>query len=205
MRSVDHNTRHPNTVNRTQSVALFLTGDNMKLAHSLILSLFLSLPFVAQNAQAGEVLPLAVDLQKTGATALKHNVPVVVFATATWCNYCKKLEQNILFPLLQTTDLESYGEFTQLILDKAYWTMTDFNGNKVEMKAYGPQLGVKVAPTTLFFNGKGEQIAEPIIGLTLEEHYPGNLEKRINEALEALGNPKRVDIYKMVEESDGYQ
>lgn len=82
--------------------------------------------------------------------------------------------------------------------------MKDFAGNDIEMKTYGPKLGVKVAPTTMFFNSKGEQIAEPIIGLTLEEHYPGNLEKRINQALEALGNPKRIDIYKMVEESDGY-
>ena len=177
----------------------------MKLSTSLILSLFLSLPLVANNAQAGEVLPLAVDLQKTGASAAKHNVPVIIFATATWCNYCKKLEENILFPLLQTTKLEEYGEFKQLLLDKAHWMMKDFDGNDIEMKTYGPKLGVIVAPTTMFFNSKGEQIAEPIIGLTLEEHYPGNLEKRINQALEALGNPKRVDIYKMVEESSGYK
>ena len=176
----------------------------MKLVHTLIMSLFLSLPFATHNAQASEILPLAVDLQKTAASAAKHNVPVIIFATATWCNYCKKLEENILFPLLQTTKLEEYGEFKQLLLDKSHWMMKDFDGNDIEMKTYGPQLGVKVAPTTMFFNSKGEQIAEPIIGLTLEEHYPGNLEKRINQALEALGNPKRVDIYKMVDESSGY-
>jgi len=172
----------------------------MKLIQTLLLSLLLS---ISVNSQAGEILPLAVDLQKTGATAQKHNVPVVIFATATWCNFCKKLEENILFPLLQTTALEDYGEFKQILLDKSHWMMKDFDGNDLEMKTYGPQLGVKVAPTTMFFNGKGEMIAEPIIGLTLEEHYPGNLEKRLNQALKALGNPKRVDIYKMVEESDG--
>jgi len=176
----------------------------MKLVTSLLLSLLLAGPLALHNAQAGEILPLAVDLQKTGASAAKHNVPVIIFATATWCNYCKKLEENILFPLLQTTKLEEYGEFKQILLDKAHWMMKDFAGNDIEMKTYGPKLGVKVAPTTMFFNSKGEQIAEPIIGLTLEEHYPGNLEKRINQALEALGNPKRIDIYKMVEESDGY-
>ena len=159
------------------------------------------LSLASLQAKATEYLPLAVDLQKTAAVSEKHQVPIVIFVTATWCNYCKKLEENILEPLFVTTDLEEYGSFRQLLLDKAHWMMKDFAGNDIEMKTYGPKLGVKVAPTTLFFNSKGEQIADPIIGLTLEEFYPGNLEKSLNQALKALGNPKRVDIYKMVEES----
>ena len=166
---------------------------------TLMISLILSLTAVQANASG--YLPLAVDLQKTAATAEKHQVPIVIFVTATWCNYCKKLEENILEPLFVTTDLEENGAFRQQQLDKAHWMMKDFVGNDIEMKTYGPKLGVKVAPTTLFFNSKGEQIADPIIGLTLEEFYPGNLEKSLNQALKALGNPKRVDIYKMVDES----
>ncbi len=166
-----------------------------------LLSMAFILVFASVQAQASRYLPLAVDLQKTAATAEEHQVPIVLFVTATWCNYCKKLEDNILEPLFVTTDLEQYGAFRQLLLDKAHWMMKDFAGNDIEMKSYGPKLGVMVAPTTLFFNSKGEQIADPIIGLTLEEFYPGNLEKSLNQALEALGNPKRVDIYKMVEES----
>lgn len=161
----------------------------------------LMLAFTSLQANANGYLPLAVDLQKTAATAEKYQVPIVLFVTATWCNYCKKLEQNILEPLFVTTELGKYGEFRQLLLDKAHWMMKDFAGNDIEMKGYGPSLGVKVAPTTLFFNSKGEQIADPIIGLTLEEFYPGNLERSLNQALKALGNPKRVDIYKMVKES----
>ena len=164
-------------------------------------SLSLILSFTSLQARAGEILPLAVDLQQSAATAAKHQVPIVIFVTATWCNYCRKLEQNILEPLFETTDLESYGEFRQLLLDKSHWMMKNFDGSDIEMKKLGPKLGVKVAPTTLFFNSKGEQIAEPIIGLTLEEFYPGNLERSLNQALKALGNPRRVDIYKMVDES----
>lgn len=167
----------------------------------ITLMLSFMLAFTSLQANASEYLPLAVDLQKTAAIAEKHQVPIVIFVTATWCNYCRKLEENILEPLFVTTDLEKYGAFRQLLLDKAHWMMKDFAGNDVDMKSYGPSLGVKVAPTTLFFNSKGEQIAEPIIGLTLEEFYPGNLERSLNQALKALGNPKRVDIYKMVEES----
>ncbi|MBO1923128.1 MULTISPECIES: thioredoxin fold domain-containing protein [Thiomicrorhabdus] len=166
---------------------------------TILLGLLLSLNL--SHVSAGDVLPLAVDLQKAGQSAAKKNVPVVIFATATWCNYCKKLEQNILYPLLQTTDLEEYGHFSQLVLDKDHWMMKDFQGRDIEMKTLGPKLGVKVAPTTLIFDSQGNQIADPIIGLTLEEFYPGNLERAINQALEKLGNPKRVDIYKMVEES----
>lgn len=176
---------------------------NLSPFKTLLAGLAISLSSFSFQAQAdaGEVLPLAVDLQKAGEMAAKNNVPVIVFATATWCNYCKKLEQNILYPLLQTTDLESYGHFSQLVLDKSHWMMKDFDGKEIEMKTLGPKLGVQVAPTTLIFDSQGNQIADPIIGLTLEEFYPGNLERAINQALKNLGNDKRVDIYKMVEES----
>ncbi|GKT11887.1 MAG: hypothetical protein ISEC1_P0860 [Thiomicrorhabdus sp.] len=167
----------------------------------ITLLLSLSLALISVNSKAGDVLPLAVDLYKAGITADKNKVPVVIFVTATWCNYCRRLEENILEPLFLTTDLESYGEFSQLLLDKPHWMMKDFNNNNIEMKTLGPKMGVKVVPTTLFLNSKGEQIAEPIIGLTLEEFYPGNLERSLNQALKVLGNPKRVDIYKMVDES----
>ena len=167
----------------------------------LILLLSLSLGLTSLNSRASEILPLAVDLHKAGITADKHQIPVVIFVTATWCNYCRRLEQNILEPLFENTDIESYAEFRQLLLDKAHWRMKDFAGNDIEMKTLGPELGVKVAPTTLFFNSKGQQIAEPIIGLTLEEFYPGNLERSLNQALKALGNPKQIDIYKMLEQN----
>lgn len=163
-----------------------------------LIGLVASLPI---SVKAGEILPLAVDLQKTSATSAKHNVPIVIFYTATWCNYCKKLEENILHPLLETTNIEDYAEFRQVVMDKAHWMMKDFDGTDLEMKTYAPKQKVRVAPTTLIYNSKGELIAEPIIGLTLEEFYPGNLEKAINQGLKALGNEKRLDIYKMVNES----
>lgn len=154
-------------------------------------------------AHAGEILPLAVDLQKTSATANAHNIPIVIFYTAAWCNYCKKLEQNIIHPLLETTNIEDYAEFRQVILDKPHWMMKDFKGTNLEMRRFPASQGVKVVPTTVVYNSQGEVIAEPILGLTLEEFYPGNLEKAINQGLGVLGNAKRLDIYKMVDESKG--
>lgn len=167
----------------------------------LSLSLSLALMLTFTNLKAGEILPLAVDLKKTADTAKTHNIPVVIFYTATWCNYCKKLEENIIHPLLETTNIEDYAEFRQVVMDKAHWRMKDFAGKDIEMETLAPLQKVKVAPTTMVYNSKGELIAEPIIGLTLEEFYPGNLEKAINTGLKALGNSKRLDIYKMVNEN----
>jgi len=171
---------------------------NHQLGWGILFTLSL---FMTPKAFAGEILPLAVDLQKSATVAKKHQVPVVIFATATWCNYCKKLEQNILNPLLETTNIEEYAEFSQLVMDKSHWMMKDFQGKNIEMKSLAPKLGVQVAPTTMFFDSQGNQIAPPILGLTLEEFYPANLERGINQALEALGNPKRLDIYQLIEDS----
>ncbi|WP_029406856.1 thioredoxin family protein [Thiomicrorhabdus sp. Milos-T2] len=171
------------------------------MSKKFIFSLSMALLVSFSNVKAGEILPLAVDLQKTANTAKKYNIPVVIFFTATWCHYCKKLEENIIHPLLETTNIEDYAEFRQVIMDRAHWQMKDFSGKDIEMKTFPPSQKVIVAPTTHVYNSKGELIAEPILGLTLEEFYPGNLEQVINQGLKALGNDKRVDIYKMIKES----
>ena len=158
----------------------------------------LALAAFSLSAQARGVLPLTVDLSKNAVEAKERKIPIVIFATATWCGYCKKLEQNIINPLLETTEIEKYAEFSQLVLDKSGWNVILFDGTRIEMSKLGDQLGVMVAPTTIFLDHEGNQIAEPILGLTLEEFYPSNLERQINIALEKLGNPMRLDIYKMV-------
>lgn len=152
------------------------------------------------QAHASSILPLTVDLPKNAAVAQEHKVPIVIFATATWCGYCKKLEQNILEPLLENTNIEEYAEFSQLVVDQRGWSVKTFDGRTIRMSQLADDFNVQVVPMTLFLDHTGKQIVEPILGLTLEEFYPGNLERSINQALDILGNDKRLDIYKMLDE-----
>lgn len=166
-----------------------------------LVSVFCLLWSLSITAKAGEKLPLAVNLAKTTQTAQQHNIPVVVFYTATWCNYCKKLEENIIHPLLENTPIEDYAEFRQVVIDRADWNIINFSGASMGMKRFADFQGIQVAPTTLIYDHQGAQIAPAIIGLTLEEYYPSNLEKRINQGLKALGNSKRLDIYQLIDQN----
>ena len=174
----------------------------VKLRASLIsvLGTFIMLSSVQATANG---IPLAVNLQSTAQSADQSKIPVVIFYTAKWCHYCHVLERNILEPLLETTEIEQYAEFRKISLSEADWQLKDFNGNTVSMENFAVYQDAQFTPTTMLYNKAGKSIAEPIIGLTLEEFYPGNLEKAINQALKALDNPKRLNLYEMIENSKG--
>lgn len=160
------------------------------------LSIGVLLGLIALNVNAKSATPLAVDLQATAKSAEQKNIPIVLFYTAEWCHYCHILERNILEPLITETDIENYAEFRKVSLSESGWNMISFDGQKTDMEAFAEQQRVQYTPTTVVYNSKGKIIAEPIVGLTLEEFYPGNLEKAINQGLKNLGNTKRLDIYK---------
>lgn len=159
-----------------------------------LFSITLSLTLISPISQAEGPLPLIVDLQKTAKVAKEHKVPIVLFVTASWCHYCHKLKENIIEPLITTTNIEDYAEFREVILDKKNWHLKDFDGNLTDMKTFAKRLNAGFTPTTIFLSPDGKEIAERIVGLTLEEYYPHYLEEGINTSLKKLGNPKRLDI-----------
>jgi len=166
---------------------------------NLITAVLLCTALFSGVAKANQTLPLAVNLQETGKIAKQHTIPVVIFYSAKWCHYCHILEQNIIDPLLTNTTIEDYAEFRKVSLSEADWNLTVFNGETMGMEAFAMQQKVQFTPTTIVYNGDGQIITKPILGLTLEEFYPANLEKAINDGLKALGNDKRLDIYKLMD------
>lgn len=166
----------------------------MKILISVLMSLSLSLTLISAEAQMireGKQLPLMVDLQKTQQMAKKKNVPIVVFVTASWCHYCEILKHNVLNPIIEHTDILQYAEFRELIVDAKRWNLTDFNGERINMPIIAKRYKASFTPTTLFLSPDGKELSRRIVGLTLEEFYPHNLEVGIKESLKKLGNPNR--------------
>lgn len=155
------------------------------------------------QVKAGEILPQAVDLQATATVAKSHKVPVILFMTATWCHYCERLKENIMFPMMQHTRIEDYAEFREVYIDRPGWNIRDFDGNPLNMKEFAKRYKVFVTPTTLFLNEKGEIIADTVLGLGLEEHYPVQLDRSMNKALEVMGSENRINVLKLIG-AEGY-
>ena len=154
------------------------------------------------HTQAASPLKLASNLQESAKAAHLNQRPIVIFYTATWCRYCKRLEQNIIDPLLLNTQIEDYADFRQVVLDNDKASIIDFDGKTYKMKDYAAVKGVRFVPTTMVYNREGNAIAEPILGLTLEEFYPGNLERAINQGLKAINSSKRLDIYQLINQNE---
>jgi thioredoxin-like negative regulator of GroEL len=113
----------------------------MKILTGIVLGLALS-AFGAQAEEKG-VLPWGADLAQGLAQAKQDGKPVVVDFSASWCGWCKKLEQDT-FPDPGVQDL--LGRYVRVRVD------ADTHPELVT------QYGVKGLPTLLLLDSSGRTI-----------------------------------------------
>ena len=106
----------------------------------------------------------------------------VVLYSQRDCEFCAEEREHYLKPLasLRRSDLN----IAEVELD-ATKKMRDWGGRSVTHGEFAKASGARFAPTVMFFNGKGRQIADPIVGLS-RDFFGSYLEQRIATALRAL-------------------
>ena len=76
----------------------------------------------------------ATDLQQDALVALKISVPIILYFSDPGCGYCRKLEKEILLPMLRSGDYQD-----RVLLRKIPWLsrglLNDFDGSKRELRA----------------------------------------------------------------------
>jgi thioredoxin-related protein len=118
---------------------------------------------------------LSVQKAKSG------NKAFVLYVAATHCAYCKKLNEEVIYPALNN------AKFSKKLLLRRLWLnkealVVDFNMNFVEQTDFIAKYDIKATPTLLFLNAKGDEIAERLVGYAPDTLYWARLEKSIDRA-----------------------
>jgi len=155
----------------------------------LIIWLFVSQPFSfsASAESTTPTIPLAIDLKADAQQQLNDKKVILLYVSAPHCAFCKKLEKEILSPLLIS------GEYNNRItLRKIDWSsseeLLDFDGNRIAAKALLKQYAIQITPTLLFLNGKGEEINERLLGYRGGEFYWYYFDVAIESSNRVLNN-----------------
>ena len=143
---------------------------NLLKLSKLILLLF------ALNAHAADELTDAADLQRLAAT--NPNEVIVLMISQQNCGYCSRVKEDYLKPLMKS---ENHPPLRILHLDRSD-KVVDFDGEKRSGSIIASKLGGRFTPTLLFVDGKGNQLHEPIVGLTTPEYYGYYLDEAIANA-----------------------
>lgn len=120
---------------------------------------------------------MATDGLKMSAEEL----PMVVEMAAEYCTYCKLIEEHVLVPMILSGDYESKVLLRQVNIDEST-ALIDFNGEEVSQSEFARRYKVKITPTVLFLNHRGEEVVPRMTGVALIDYYGYYLDERIETA-----------------------
>lgn len=149
------------------------------------------------SATKSESLPFAEDFVIDGAQAQAEQKPIVLFVSADHCTYCHTLKAEILHPMLIAGDYKDAILLRNVDLDRG-GMIVGFAGERLKpsqfLARHFPR--AQFTPSLLFVDGQGREIAPRLVGYNNFEFYSYELEERINQALSALGSPRRFDTFR---------
>lgn len=118
---------------------------------------------VFNQADAAEVIPTAENLYEDGNNQSQTKRVILLYVSAPHCAFCKKLEKEVLMPLLHSGEYQD-----KIILRKIDWTSStpikDFSGKELIPAALLEQYNIQITPTLLFLDADGNQLIERLLG-----------------------------------------
>jgi thioredoxin-related protein len=137
---------------------------------------------LAVPAQAGEAIAPAFDLHADSALAHRQGKPLLLFFSLHGCQYCEVVRRNYLAPLLR--------DASPPVLREADITseqpITGIDGRPTSPKELAAHYHVRVAPTVLLLDGRGELLAPPLVGGDTSGMYGAYLDSALEEAARRL-------------------
>jgi thioredoxin-related protein len=121
-------------------------------------------------------LPSATNLQAHAVQAAKRGEPLIVLVSLADCSPCEQVRKLHLAPLAKN------GAVVRQIEINSDAKLIDFDGKPTTQKDFAHSAAVKVAPTVLFFNSNGKQVASSLVGTMLDDFYGAYLDDAIATA-----------------------
>lgn len=126
-------------------------------------------------------LPPANNLPRHAFLAQKRGFPLVVMTSLPGCPYCDLVRQHLV-PMMA----EGRVLAVQLNLGDTSTQIVDFDGAPRSPDAIGTRWGARFAPTVLFFDVNGKELAERLKGVAVPDFYGAYLDERLETSARVL-------------------
>jgi thioredoxin-related protein len=125
-----------------------------------------------------EILPVPGSLRAAAQTAHQRRDPLVVMVTLKGCAFCDVVRNSYLGPMHQKGEV--YAVQVNMLDRKT--PLQDLQGNTTTPQAQARAWKARMAPTLLFLDVNGNEIAERMEGVTIADFYGAYLNERIETA-----------------------
>ena len=153
---------------------LFWVGLFLMLAKSVQAE---TLPFVKVREPA--------DLRVVAQEAQQRQIPILIMFSREGCPYCEVVREEFLKPMLRSGDYADRVLILEIHSDR-YASLRDFNGDMISAESLAHRYRASFAPTVVFLDHHGKEMAKRLIGITTRDYYGGYLDEAINQSLQRV-------------------
>ena len=119
-------------------------------------------------------LPIPDSLPDAAAAAERRREPLVLLISLRGCPYCELVRRNYLLPA-QALGLQVW----QINMQDKQRPLIGFDGQVTHAAAFIASAKIRLAPTLLFLNARGQEVAERLIGIASVDFYGAYLDQRL--------------------------
>lgn len=123
-------------------------------------------------------LPTTTSLRQSAERAVSAGQPLIIMTTLTGCPWCDVVRQQYLVPMNKAKQLFAF----ELDVRDRNSRLQAFDGSFTTPADQTRAWKARFAPTVLFFDAKGQEIAERLVGVAVPDFYGSYLESRLAEA-----------------------
>jgi len=152
------------------------------LVRRLLILVFLA---VAIESAAQSKLRMADDLHGLGRESDLRKIPVVLFFSSEYCEYCDLVRDEFLNHLSTDPVFMNKLLLREVRMDSIR-PLLDFSRQSISHAAFTEQRAIELVPTIQFTDGVGDILVEDIVGVTTLGFYGAYLEQAIEQSLNIL-------------------
>lgn len=146
------------------------------LAISTILASFSSF-----SDDANRQVIVVDNLQNVAKLAKLKKLPVMIFFAAEDCEFCDALEADYLSAMSLAEEYNNKVIIRKVMID-AYEDVYDFQGKNISTEDFSRYFKVRVTPTLLLVDYRGDALTRKIIGYNRSGFFGAYLDEAIDEA-----------------------
>jgi len=143
--------------------------------------LLLAFSFSCIADEWGKRVVVAENLQPVSKIAKQNHLPVLMFFAAEDCEFCDSLEADYLGSMSKSEEYKEKIIIRKVMIDN-YDDVYDFSGTQMSADELKEQFNVRVTPTLLFVDYKGQRLAKKIVGYNRSGLFGAYLDQAIDEA-----------------------
>lgn len=157
----------------------------IKILPRVLVAAILALLTAASPAQNGNGLPYGEDFAALAQQARERRAPIMIAFTQATCPYCWIARRDHLVPMHVSAELRDRVIIREIEVDSNR-RLRDFEGRTVTQKEFSRRYQVERVPTVIVVDGRGELLAQPIVGLLADDFYRLYLQQAIEAGLYKL-------------------